>query len=105
MDAKIDGVDVKTSFTQDKVDIMVSVADDKLMNASVKNVNLFSGENIHVHSGRSILEMMQDYPKFSNHYLNLTIHDPFMNNIPRDLIDKAHKTLKLTIALHALTGK
>lgn len=105
VDAKIDGVDIKTNFTQDKVDIVVSMPDNTAMNASVKNVNLFSGKNIHVHSGRSILEMMQDYPKFSNHYLNLTIHNPIMNSISKDIIQKAHDTLKLTVALHALTGK
>ena len=104
--AQIRDIKLNTSATQDKVDIQLNFPDDEKINASVKNINLRSGHNINILDGANLITYIQDYPVFANHYLNVTanIHRGW-DRAPRDMIQKAHETLKMTIALHALTGK
>ena len=69
------------------------------INASVKNVK--NRRKIEVLDGRSSLELLQAYPNFANHYLNVTATHPYD---PDTYVQQAHDAMKLTIALHALTG-
>lgn len=94
--------------TQDKVDVILDLPEEQTINTSVKNVNLFSGHNINLLSGgkngQNLLNFVQDYPTFANHYFNLMAnvgrHDPFAGSI----LQQAHEVMKLTIALKALAG-
>lgn len=106
-DAQIGDVDIRTNYTQDKVDVIFSLPESQTINASMKNVNMFSGRNIHLLKGVSSLNFLQDYGEFANHYLNITANigrDPAYGSPPEEQIQKAHETMKLTIALHALAG-
>ena len=102
---KIGDVKLNTTFTQDKVDIVLNFSNSKI-NASVKNVNLKSGYNIGVLSGTNLINYIQDYPDFANHYLNITanIQRDSSDQAPEGLIKKAHDALCLTVALHAISG-
>lgn len=94
--------------TADKVDVVLDLPGEETINASVKNVNLYSGSNISLldggKKGQNMLNMIQDYPIFANHYFNLMAnagrHDPFTGSI----LQQAHEVMKLTIALKAFAG-
>lgn len=104
IEAEIADINVKVTPTYDKVDIVLDTQEAGIVSASVKNVSLFENKNISIHSGRSFLEMLQDYPTFTNHYLNISAHSSSAGADSK-LLMQAHDTLRLTIALHALTGK
>lgn len=95
------GIKSSVSNTQDKVDVYLEFDGQKIP-ASVKNVSV-AATDIHILSGSSILKYIQDYPDFSNHYLNITAthedRDPNAN-----IIYLANEATKLTIALSALRG-
>lgn len=96
---------IKIGSTQDKVDIQLNLpgANGKI-NASVKNIKS-SASKIEVLNGTSSLEFLQDYPNFANHYLNIAAEHPDkQNGPPANQLQRAHDMMKLTIALHALTG-
>ena len=93
-------IPVKVGSTFDKIDIQLKIPNSSTpINASVKNVK--NRRKIEVLDGRSSLELLQAYPNFANHYLNVTATHPYD---PDTYVQQAHDAMKLTIALHALTG-
>ena len=95
--------------TQDKVDVILNLYGyEKPVMASVKNYNLSHEKPIHVLSGTSIIQLVQDYQFFINHYLNITqsITNSTKANKGKQTnnLILANRTLKLTMALHALAG-
>lgn len=93
---------ISSYYTLDKVDIMVDVPEEELIGASVKNYNI-NAKSINILNGVSLLKYLQDYPEFANHYLNLTtIHA--IGGPSGTLLEQAHRTMLLTIALGALMG-
>lgn len=103
--AQIQGLKINEMLTQDKVDIIVDVPNYGSLNASVKNINLKSGFNIGILKGANLINYIQDYPQFANHYLNITSNLFRKGRQPSSsLIKDANQTLKLTIALHSLSG-
>lgn len=107
IDAQIGNVKIRSNYTQDKVDIVLDIDKHNKINASVKNVNLHSGHNISLLSGTSLLNILQDYQLFTNHYLNITStigrspDDKKPNNI---LLQRAHDLAKLTLVTHSFMG-
>lgn len=101
---QLGGASLNTSYTQDKVDIALDVDGGKTINASVKNVNLASGYNIGLLSGANIVNFVQDYPTFANHYLNVTGNIGRGDRAPGSTVRAAHDALKFTIAVHAFSG-
>ena len=69
----------------------------------MKNVNFYSGK-IHILSGSSTANFIQDYPEFANHYLNITANIGRPDRPNSNILMLAHNTFKLTLALHALMG-
>lgn len=104
----IGNITTKTNYTQDKVDLMLDIpGSDKKIAASVKNYNFnLAKRGIHLHSGSSLLKMLQDYPIFTNHYANITVAHPAKDDDKPSSIDvaEAHRLMRLTIAAHALAG-
>lgn len=102
--AQIGDLEYNSTATQDKVDVVLKLPDGQSINASMKNVNLFSGFGIHILSGSNSINFLQDYPVFANHYMNIMANigrsDPFTGSI----LQQAHEAMKLTIALKALAG-
>lgn len=88
--------------TQDKVDVTIDV--QGAVNASVKNYdmsNMF--HDVHFLSGRSLLQMIQEYENFTNYFLNIMASHP--DEVPRnDLKQSAMNTMKITILSKALRG-
>lgn len=102
------------SKTQNKVDLELYFNGfDRPLRASVKNTNMNALKGISLLKGSSILNLIQDYHDFTNHYLNITQSITDYNEYSnenwlqpgRSLLTMANRTLKLTIALHALIGK
>ena len=58
-------------YTQDKVDLTFDLEGVGTINASVKNYRR-NASSITLHSGTSFLTMLQQFPNFVNHYLNIT---------------------------------
>lgn len=104
-EALIGDIPAKVGNTYDKVDIQLTIPNGELINASVKNVRA-SAPSITLLNGKSILQYFQDYPEFTNHYLNITASHPARGDSKpmASTIQLAHDTAKLTIAFHALTG-
>lgn len=102
--AQIGDLEYNSTMTQDKVDVVLKLPDGESINASMKNVNLFSGFGIHILSGSNSINFLQDYPVFANHYMNIMANigrsDPFTGSI----LQQAHEAMKLTIAMKALAG-
>ena len=109
-DAQIGDVNIRTNYTQDKVDVILDLPQNEKINASMKNINFAAaqsmGKGINIFSGTSSLNFLQDYPIFANHYLNITANLGRLafDQAPSGLIKQAHEEMKMTIALHALTG-
>lgn len=102
MEVQIGDVKVNTSFTKDKVDVILDLPEGKVINASMKNINVNNG--IHLLKGTSSLKFLQEYPAFTNHYLNITANIGRDDPAPGSLVQHAHNIAKMTIALHALIG-
>lgn len=103
--AQIQGLKVNESLTNDKVDIVVEVPQYGPINASVKNINLKSGFNIGILKGANLINYIQDYPQFANHYLNITsLSKSNHEHASSAKIMEANEVLKITIALHSLSG-
>lgn len=101
-DTKLGKKDAHSNYTQDKVDVHFELPDG-VVNASMKNVNFYSGK-IHILSGSSTANFIQDYPEFANHYLNITANIGRPDRPNSNVLMLAHNTFKLTLALHALMG-
>lgn len=108
-----DSIELKA--TQDKVDVIITLEDGKMLNASVKNYNLSDPlRNITLLSGTNMMKYLSLYQTFVNHYLNITaqatkepnyrLNRSFREMIPGELIVEANKTLLLTLVLKALAG-
>ena len=107
--ATLHDIKLESNWTQDKVDIVLTLPGDEKINASVKNVHLNSNTWIHILSGTSLLKMLVDYPEFANHYLNITADLGRGRRGPdqrpsANLIKNAHDAIRLTIGLHSLVG-
>lgn len=102
----INDIEVSAGTTQDKVDIIADIPNNQTINASVKNYNLSGkyGNHIGILSGTSSLKYLQEYPHFTNHYLNITANDGRDDPAPSSLVQQAHNIAKMTLVLHALTG-
>lgn len=101
-DTKLGKKEAHQNYTQDKVDVHFELPDG-VVNASMKNVNFYSGK-IHILSGSSTANFIQDYPEFANHYLNITANIGRPDRPNSNVLMLAHNTFKLTLALHALMG-
>lgn len=101
-DTKLGKTDAHQNYTQDKVDVHFELPDG-VVNASMKNVNFYSGK-VHILSGSSTANFIQDYPDFANHYLNITANIGRPDRPNSNILMLAHNTFKLTLALHALMG-
>lgn len=100
--------DIGHKGQQGKIDFRFSDIDKGLNNVGVSHKAYFLNNqpNIHIHSGSNLLFMMQDYPDFSNHYLNVMAShkdDGSVGNLStaRGL---AKEALKLTILAYSLSG-
>lgn len=102
---KADKVKMRTLATQDKVDILLDVPTGrgKKLKASVKNYQPKSSITLQK-GNRSLLNFIQDYPIFANHYMNITVEHPEDQNSSVLDIAGAHRLMKLTIIVHALVG-
>ena len=99
--------EAKLNYTQDKVDVKIQL-DGINVNGSVKNYNLFASKEITLHTGRSILALIQEYGTFVNHYLNVTAMptggpSSISEGIDRPIHDM-NNLLMLTLATKALAG-
>lgn len=101
---KIGPTTLNTMATQDKVDIKLDIDGGKTVNASVKNVNLNSGNNVSILKGANMVTYVQDYPIFANHFLNVAGNIGRSDRAPTIDLRAAHDAMKFTIALHALVG-
>ena len=89
--------------TQDKVDVWLEV-EGLSVPASVKNYNMANTSNgVHVLSGRSVLQLIQEYENFTNYYMNVMVNHPD-GSAPGALQQSAKEALKLTILLKAIAG-
>lgn len=103
LEATLSDIKTKVGTTFDKVDIQLQVPDQSTpINASVKNIKN-KKSRISILDGTSSLEILQSYPEFANHYLNITALHPD-GSAGKYLLQGAHDVMKLTIALHALAG-
>ena len=103
------GGELKLHSTQDKVDLIIDLQDGGTINASLKNYNTLSGRNITVHSGVSILSLMQEDGDFLNHYLNITASvrsdKPESNRVGDwSKVTLANRILKESMTLRAIAG-
>lgn len=99
-----DGTELTTSYTQDKVDIVLQY-EQKNIPASVKNINMYA--DIHILQGTSILKYCQFNHEFTNHFLNLTSQHEDMTDASGTIateIQEARNLMKITIGLKALSG-
>lgn len=90
--------------TEDKVDATVDFTPRlKDVNLSIKNYNLASDTNITLLTGKNLLGLVQDYPCFVNHFLNIVgSHIDVRYEIGS--IDSMHKAMKITALSKALIG-
>lgn len=95
----------KTTTSQGKVDIQLTMKNNKKLTLSAKNVNL---ENYHVSlvSGSPLLYMLQDVGEnFLYHFFNIFAKHP--GNIPAELIARRYsmaEDIRLILFYKALTG-
>lgn len=86
--------------TQDKIDVEM-VWENEVVPISAKNVNLKSGNDVHIVSGTNLLYLLQDEGDFTTHFMNvIATHED--GNVKG--LQEAHEAAKLTILYKALTG-
>lgn len=97
---------IRISPTQDKVDVEITLDNNSTLNASIKNYDLSSGgRKIHILNGSDILNYIQEYANFVNHYLNMTaIGDTTISARNGSLVKAANEIMALTLAVKALMG-
>lgn len=101
----IGNINAKAQAKDDKIDMWLEMPDGEKIATSAKNVNLRSGYNVGVLSGASYLKMLQDYPTFANHYINITAEHGKDGGAPFvDDVRKMHQAMKVMIAAYALAG-
>ena len=97
-----------TMVTEDKVDLVIDL--DKIhAPISIKNYDLSKHATLSLLNGRSLLGLVQEYPHFVNHFLNIVPervgNDEAEGSRPNEaLVKKAKEAMKLTILLKALVG-
>ena len=94
---------ISTQLVQDKVDVIYTI-DGLDVPTTIKNYNMqnMAFPTIHLHSGTSLLQMIQQYTDFANYYLNvITTHGSGKDS---NLINQAVLAMKMTMLLHALEG-
>ena len=95
--------------SQEKIDVILQLDDDRSVGISAKNVNLKSGYDIHIVSGTSLLYLLQNEDaNFVNHYLNLVAehNDPWdTETIDTTSLAAAHQAIKASILAKALSGE
>lgn len=97
------GNNFKANPTQDKVDVYIDV-NGLSVPASVKNYNMANvSTDVHLLSGRSVLQLIQEYEIFANHYLNV-VAEHGDSEPSGALLQSAHEALKMTVLLKALAG-
>ena len=107
----VNGDDFHIQVTQDKVDYTANINGWEV-NQSIKNYNLASkGRLIHLEGGSDLLRYAQDYPVFTNHFLNIVgdrsknEYKNYTDNEPSEKdIQIMHDTMKLTAFLKAIAG-
>lgn len=95
--------------TQEKIDVNLSWQ-GRTIPASIKNVNLFSGYDVHLVSNTSLLYLIQDMDtNFVNHYLNVVAtHNESSSMdgyISSQMYHSAQQVMKLLILYKAISGK
>lgn len=96
--------------TQEKADVMIWTknSNSRPLRISVKNVNLekFGFNQIHLLSGSSALQLLQEHEQFLNHYLNIVPErvGPNLENAPNSTRALFHGAGKSLILLGALVG-
>lgn len=93
------------SAKQGKVDLTVNLEELGEFNLSIKNYsNMGNGASINIHSGSSILMLMQQYSDFMNHYLNITTSKG-SNGVNGALGQEMKLMLKMSLLAHGLIGE
>ena len=89
--------------TQDKVDVWIDVEGISVP-ASVKNYNMGNlSMDVHLLSGSSVLQLIQEFEDFTNYYLNVMASHP--DSSPnKSLVNQANFAIKMTVLLKALEG-
>lgn len=96
--------------TKGKTDVEIIYKDDSKLRLSIKNVSLNKnfGGNIHVLSGSSVLQLLQQDANFLNHYLNIVPERKGSErndiSVPSSTRVKFHLLAKSAIIMRALTG-
>lgn len=92
--------------SQDKVDISFSLNEQDIYQISAKNINPYSGKDIHLVSGASLLAMIQDQNEnFINHFLNIMVSHP--KDQPQSIALRngtATRLMDTTLTLLAFSG-
>lgn len=92
------------NMTEDKVDAIIDIDKDlNNLNLSIKNYDLSNNNSLTLLSGRNLLGLVQDYPIFINHFLNIVgthVDDNFNNNE----IDYMHSAMKISAFIKAIAG-
>ena len=104
IETTIGDIKISAGTTQDKVDIVLDIPDNQKINASVKNYNFGKHGSIGILKGTSSLKYLQQYPYFTNHYLNITANIGRTDPAPTNFVQQAHDMAKMTLVLHALSG-
>lgn len=101
----ISNINATAQGKDDKIDLYLEMPDGEKIPTSAKNVNLKSGYGVGILSGSSYLKMLQDYPVFANHYINVTSEHARGGVFPfADDVKKMHQAMKVMIAAYALAG-
>lgn len=95
-------------LSQQKIDVEIRKDDEFVepLKISAKNVNLFSGKDVHIVSESPLLVLIQNEdPNFINHYLNVTAAHP-KDDSKNDAsqIAAAHETMKILLLYKGLSG-
>ncbi len=101
---KLQGDQFTVNMTEDKVDAILDMGKGlQGIKASIKNYNLAAHDNLTLLTGRNLLALVQDYPIFVNHFLNIVgVHrdDDFMDSD----VALMHSAMKISAFLKALAG-
>lgn len=102
-DGLISASGAKISEKQGKIDLSVNLEELGTFGLSIKNVSNL-GHKINIHSGTSILLLMQQYSDFMNHYLNLAAAHG-SGNQKANMTMKMKELLKISLLTHGLIGE
>lgn len=94
---------ISTQLVQNKINVIYTI-DGLNIPTTIKNYKMqnMTFPTVHLHSGTSLLQMIQQYADFANYYLNVvTTHGSGKDS---SLINQAVLAMKMTMLLHALEG-